>query len=82
MAQVKKDKQLDMTSYLGNTNKGVESENGMTVFGFGRGKNTEALMTGPSKFIIGIYPQAIKDKSDYKKLSQIISGNIKETNAH
>ncbi|MCG2461626.1 VCBS repeat-containing protein [Flavobacteriaceae bacterium F89] len=82
VAQVRMDDHMDMMSYLGNTDKGVKSQDGMTVFGFGRGKNTEALMTDLNKFIIGIYPQAIKDKSDYNMLSQMISDKINKTNKH
>ncbi|MEO1010966.1 MAG: VCBS repeat-containing protein [Bacteroidota bacterium] len=52
IAQLKEDKHLDMMSYLGNTGNGASSEDGMTVFGFGRGPNTTPLLTGKHKFIL------------------------------
>ena len=79
--QLKKDDKLDLMTYLGNTKKeGVQSKDGMTVFGFGRGKKTKALLTGPNTFIIGMYPKAINSPSDYRKLSKKLSKKIKKIN--
>lgn len=53
VANLADDNLTDLMSYLGNTEKGALSEDGMTVFGFGRGKNTKPLMTGKNSFLIG-----------------------------
>lgn len=43
-----------MMSYLGNSEEGAGSPDGMTVFGFGRGPDTQPLLTGKHSFLIGI----------------------------
>ncbi len=63
MLQVKMDDKTDMLGFLGNTKEGLNSPDGMTVFGFGRDKNTNAMMTGNQKFIVGLYPdKLLKEK--------------------
>ncbi len=76
LAQLKKDDHQDMIAYLGNSEKGIDSEDGMTVFGFGRGKHTNPLLTENQKFIVGIYQDTILDIQEHKKLSQHIANLI------
>ncbi|MDN5213202.1 VCBS repeat-containing protein [Fulvivirgaceae bacterium BMA12] len=52
-------KQPGIISYLGNSTNGIQSKDGMTVFGFGRGPDTNALLSGKNTFIIGLYPKKI-----------------------
>lgn len=69
MAQLQHDNLMDVISYLGNSDKGIKSEDGMTVFGFGRTTDTKPLLFGPHQFVIGFYPQSIKDISQHAKFA-------------
>jgi len=72
MVQVEQDEHLDLYGFLGNSEAGLESADGMTVFGFGRGKETNPLLDKPQKFIFGLYSHPIKDAKSYKELSKYI----------
>jgi hypothetical protein len=72
MIQEQGDELKDMISYLGNTVDGMDSPDGMTVFGFGREKEATPLLQGSQRFIIGIYPEKIQDKPDHIKLRNYI----------
>ncbi|MEM6539999.1 MAG: VCBS repeat-containing protein [Bacteroidota bacterium] len=61
-----------LVSYLGNSEKALESRDGMTVFGFGRGATTNALFEGPETFVIGLYPEAIVDTADYDQFVEFL----------
>lgn len=61
-----------LISYLGDSDKGVNSKDGMTVFGFGRGEETNPLLSGNNKFIIGFYPEEIKDADQHKAFSNFL----------
>jgi len=58
----------DVLGYLGNSELGLESKDGMTVFGFGRDENTKPLLSEPQRFTIGFYNGKIKNEQDHKKL--------------
>lgn len=47
------DHQEDHFSYMGNSNKGLHSPDGMVVFGFGRNAFSQPLLIGNHKFRIG-----------------------------
>lgn len=49
----------DTFSYMGSSDKGIESENGMVVFGFGR-IGAAHLMSGSNRFFIGFYDSSEK----------------------
>jgi hypothetical protein len=76
VAQVTGDQEIDMMSYLGNSDQGAESEDGMTVFGFGRGKDTEPLLTGKNTFVIGITDFAVTSEEGHQKIAGIIDEKI------
>jgi hypothetical protein len=76
MIQEKQDKLKDMISFLGNTEKGMESPDGMTVFGFGRGKEATPLLQGKQRFIIGLYPDKIHDRKTHEKLHRYIENHF------
>lgn len=61
-----------LVSYLGNSKDGIESKDGMTVFGFGRGEDTNALFQGPSQFIIGLYPKEITNKAEHEQFAKFL----------
>lgn len=62
----------DMVSLLGNTENGLHSPDGMTVFGFGRGEGVTRYLTGKQRFIIGIYPNKIDGATRHHTLSEFI----------
>jgi len=73
MAMETPDEELDAFAYLGNTKEGVNSPNGMTVFGFGREDGAKPQMTkSGNRFIIGFYANNTNSKKQYKKLSKHI----------
>lgn len=67
MLQLESDTHEDLVSYLGNSDQGVASSDGMTVFGFGRDQDTRPLLTTPQKFLVGFYPHEIKDSRAYQE---------------
>ena len=69
MLQLQDDELTDIISYLGNSQDGVNSRDGMTVFGFGRNVKPEPLLRGWQSFVIGFYPQKIADSSEHQKFS-------------
>lgn len=63
------DDQVDTFSHLGNTADGLDSPDGMVVFGFGRGKNgIEPLLKGPQSFRIGLIESAGHKTSHYEAI--------------
>ena len=52
VAQLTSDTLVDNFSYLGNTSKGINAEDGMVVFGFGR-TGARQLLKGNNRFFIG-----------------------------
>lgn len=72
MIQENKDTLTDMISFLGNTEDGLDSPDGMTVFGFGRKDGAKPLLRGSQDFIIGLYPDRIVDEKDHFQISKFI----------
>lgn len=72
MLQLGADGHADVLSYLGNSEQGAPSEDGMTVFGFGRNRKTEPLLSKPEEFVIGFYPKKVLTKSDHRGLSKFL----------
>lgn len=77
MVQLEKDKLLDIYGFLGNTEAGLESKDGMSVFGFGRGKETNPLLDKPQKFLFGLYLNPVNDTKSYKAFSKHIEQLMK-----
>ena len=67
-----------LVSYLGNSEKGVDSKDGMTVFGFGRGEETNPLLRGTNKFVIGFYPKEVKNSKAHEILSEFLKTIVAE----
>jgi hypothetical protein len=70
--QTMKDQLPDTFSYLGNSSQGIQSTDGMVVFGFGRTDGAKPLMRSPRTFIFGFYEKPIKNKKQHRKLSGYI----------
>ncbi|RED92024.1 FG-GAP repeat domain-containing protein [Marinoscillum furvescens] len=73
MAQVQNDKKPDVIGFLGDSDEGLKSTNGMTVFGFGRDLKTQPKLKGPEKFILGIYSRSINKPEDHQHLAQYLN---------
>ncbi len=78
MIQEEQDELIDMISFLGNTEKGLESPDGMTVFGFGRDTAATPLLTGPRRFVIGMHPEKIVDPDGHQKLRNHVESLMKQ----
>ena len=72
MIQKEEDELVDMISFLGNTDAGMHSPDGMTVIGFGREKKATPLLKGRQRFVIGLYPGPVQDADTHKKLCNFI----------
>lgn len=67
------DNKEDVLGYLGNSDKGIDSEDGMVVFGFGRAKGTKPQMTAENNsFIIGFLEKRIEDGQGHDKAKKKI----------
>lgn len=62
----------DTFGYLGNTEKGIESPDGMVVFGFGRAEGAQPLMHRRQAFRIGFWEKAITNRKSHKQLSRFL----------
>jgi hypothetical protein len=72
MVHLQSDEETDMAGFLGNTTEGLNSPDGMTVFGFGRDEKGNPLLTGNQKFVVGFYPQKVSENDDLQKLTKYI----------
>lgn len=77
MLQLTPDEETDMAGFLGNTTEGLNSPDGMTVFGFGRDENGNPLLTGKHKFIVGFYSEIVSENDDFQKFTKYIQRFIK-----
>jgi len=73
--QIEKDTITDNFSYMGASRKGIESKDGMVVFGFGR-KWGDPLFRQPEKFFIGFYESEPIDETSYISLKEYIENII------
>ena len=71
------DDMADIFSYLGNSDQGINSKDGMVVFGFGRKSPAIPLMKNVgNKFYVGFYEGQIQDEGDHLKIGQYIDGIV------
>ncbi len=73
------DEHPDLVSYLGDKGNLSESEDGMTVFGFGRNDKPAPLLSGQNQFIIGFYGAITNDK-DHEKFKEYITVKFYQDN--
>jgi len=65
------DSQKDTFAHLGNAKSGLASEDGMVVFGFGRGsEGIQPLLTNRQSFRIGFLEQSGADAKSYQSIRQ------------
>jgi hypothetical protein len=72
LVHLNQDEKGDIISYLGNSEAGIDSQDGMTVWGFGRDTETHPLLSGPQQFVIGFYPHSIQNEKQHQLFTQFI----------
>ena len=78
VAMAKHDQQIDALGFLGNSSKGVESEDGMVVFGFGRQGNAQPQLTDPhNTFYIGFLKRKVKNENVHESVAKDIANVLK-----
>ena len=78
VAMAKPDRHIDTFSYLGNSEKGIESPDGMTVFGFGRRANAEPLLTETdNRFVFGFLRKRVKNESAHDAVAKDIASFVR-----
>ena len=78
LTMLKPDRQIDSMSFLGNSDKGVDSKDGMVVFGFGRQSNAKPQMRDPyNTFYFGFFKRRVKNISAHEALAKDINGLLK-----
>lgn len=66
--------------YLGSTPQGLESPDGMVVFGFGRGPGAQPLLKESGReFIVGFLEKRIKTAADHQALAEDIESLLHES---
>ena len=64
--QKREDDLVDMFGFMGNSEKGLDAEDGMVVFGFGREKNAIPLMNKNQIFYIGFYNNLVNESNFHR----------------
>jgi hypothetical protein len=77
VAQKTPDDQPDTMSFLGNTVAGIDSPDGMVVFGLGRNKEGRATMKTPNTFVIGFFEENVQAEKNYKRLTKQVKRYLK-----
>jgi len=78
IAMKKPDRQIDELGFLGNSKNGVDSEDGMVVFGFGRQGDAQPQMTDPhNTFYIGFLKRKVKNEASHESVAKDIIDILK-----
>lgn len=73
LAMEKPDRQIDALGFLGNSSEGLASNDGMTVFGFGRQGDAKPQLTDPyNTFYFGFMKMKVKNKNGHESLTKDI----------
>ncbi|QGY47143.1 hypothetical protein GM418_26810 [Maribellus comscasis] len=75
LVQKRADKNSDTFGFLGDSDNGLQSEDGMVVFGFGRGRNATPLLNSNQIFYVGFYEKLV-DSDSFSKLALYIQKTI------
>ena len=70
--QVEPDSLADTFGYLGNTKAGIDSPDGMVVFGFGREKEAQPLLQKPLSFKIGFWEEPVLDAAGHEAIGDYL----------
>ena len=78
VAMEKPDRQIDELGFLGNSTLGIDSEDGMVVFGFGRQSNAQPQLTDPKNiFYIGFLKRRVKNINGHESAAKDIMNILK-----
>lgn len=78
VAMNKPDRQIDELSFMGDSSKGVDADDGMVVFGFGRQGDAQPQMTDPhNTFYIGFLKRKVKNLNGHESVAKDISDILK-----
>lgn len=78
LAMEKADRQIDVLGFLGNSEKGVESNDGMVIFGFGRQSDAKPHLTNiHNTFYIGFIKTRVKNQSGHASLAKDLADILK-----
>ena len=78
IAMEKPDRSIDAIGFLGNSTKGIASEDGMVVFGYGhRGDDQPQLSDPNNTFYFGFLKRKVKNKNGHATIAKDIAGILK-----
>jgi hypothetical protein len=78
LSMMERDSIPDFFAYFGNDpDKGMMSEDGMTVFGFGRVPRATPGINGRKRFLIGFYENRVTDAEGYGRIRSYITDKTK-----
>ncbi len=78
VAMAKPDRHIDTFSYLGNSEQGINSTDGMVVFGFGRRANAEPMLTETNnRFVFGFLHKRVRNESGHDSVAKDIQGYLR-----
>lgn len=73
------DRQIDSLGFLGNSSQGIQAEDGMVVFGFGRQSDAQPQMTDPhNTFYFGFIKMRVKNQNSHENVVKRIDKLLKE----
>lgn len=79
LAMDQPDRQIDVLGFLGDSENGIESDNGMVVFGFGRQSNAQPQLTDPHNvFYIGFIKTRVKNINGHENVAKSIADILKK----
>ncbi len=77
LAQAAPDPSPDFFAYMGNeAERGNLSDDGMNVFGFGRGRQTNPELRGPNRFVLGFWPGKVDGPASLDALRHFIEERL------
>lgn len=79
VAQLHPDEHDDTFAYLGNSESGIQSTDGMVVFGFGRTEGARPLMKNPNSFLLGFYEKQITTTKEHRRFAKRIRKRLRNS---
>jgi hypothetical protein len=76
VAQLGRDAITDTFSYMGNTPAGINSPDGMVVFGFGRVGALPLMKGAGGKFVVGFIEQAVPEAAAHARVARDINAQL------
>lgn len=80
IAQMSADEVDDSFSYMGNSSEGINSPDGMVVFGFGRSFDGKPLLKGNQSFIISFFELETEVSELHEEISKFIQSRMEVAN--